>query len=107
MYCRYLTSQQTAVYSGSDVGVTISTVTCYKKLKPHTGREPSTNPGLSPRRPVFMSHVEPKINIVAGVYSCFSNIGYVVFFFNNTCFEMPFLCLCHRSAVYLMVPLSR
>ena len=50
-----------------------------------------------------MSRVKPKVDVVAVVYSCYSNSGYVF----NACHVMPFLHLCRRSAVYLTVPLSR
>ena len=33
-----------------------------------------------PRRPVFVSHEKPKVNVVAIVYSCFFNSSCVVFF---------------------------
>ena len=36
--------------------------------------------GLSPMRPVFVSHVKPKVDVVAVLYSCYSNSGCVVFF---------------------------
>ena len=54
------------------------TVTCFKSLrkeKVHEGWEGgeangSNKPGLYPRRPMFVSHVKPKINLVTVVYGC-------------------------------------
>ena len=39
----------------------------------------STSTGLPVRRPVFVSHVKPKIDVIAVVYSCYSD-NYVVSF---------------------------
>ena len=61
---RYLTSQKTVMYTVSDLAVTILKVRCYLMLKPHMG---SNKPGLSARRPVFMSRVKPKVDVVAVV----------------------------------------
>ena len=75
---------QTAVYSVSEVAVTISKVRCYKRFKTHMrqagGVVGSNKPGFSPRRPVFVSRAKPKVNVVTVVYSCYSNSGCVVFF---------------------------
>ena len=58
---------------------------------------------LSPRRPVFMSRVKPKVDVVV-VFTVVTDTAVV---FLNAFYVMSFHCLCHKSAVYLTVPLSR